>query len=171
MPLLSGATSQEAQSVAREARNLLQDPDPVTVLVAGLSAAGGIFVAQTVADRVLNFADLNIIGPQADNTATEYAASIGVKTAVALVFAFIAANVTGLPLIATGIMALGALASAGLDLIGGLLATDPIEEFLGDNGSTSASSPQGRSQSDAVTVNAQTSPSASTNGSAEAAPF
>jgi len=120
--VLSSLTSREAEQVANETRDLVQERDLVSLAVTGLSAAGGVVVAQEISDRVLEMAGLNTT-PQ---NITDYGASVVTKTVVAVGFGALAANLTGLGLIATGFMALGSLASAGADLLEGLLTTAPV---------------------------------------------
>lgn len=167
--VLESLTSRDAEAVARETRDLIEGRDVVGLAVSGLSAAGGVVVAQTVADIVLDAADLNV-DPE---NLTDYAASIVTKGVVAAGFAFVATSLSGLGLIATGFMALGAIASAGADLLEALLVTAPLGE---DNplvsATTELSSPSRRN---ARTVSASKrsarrspSPSASTSSTSKA---
>lgn len=120
--MIGNLTSRNAEDVASEARDLVQERDLASLAVTGLSAAGGVVVAQEVADRVLNMAGLNA-NP---SNVTDYAAAVGTKGAVAVGFGALASSLSGLGLVATGFMAVGALASAGADLLEGLLTTSPV---------------------------------------------
>ena len=164
-------TSRDAEAVAQETRDLVQSRDLVSLAVTGLSAAGGVVVAQEISDRVLTAANLNT-DPQ---NITDYAGAVVTKGVVASVFAFAAANLGGLGLIATGFMALGALASAGADLLEGLLTTAPLgggtSGSMVAKASDSLSSSATSNTSKAVTVNSTnpTPTSTSSNGTADAA--
>jgi len=119
-------TTMQAERVAGETRSLLEQRDLTTLAVTALSAAGGVIVAQTITDAVLGQFGLNA-NPQ---NLTDYASSVTVKTLVAIGFGVLASSLGGLGLVATGFMAVGALASAGADLIEGLFTTAPLG---GDN--------------------------------------
>ena len=114
--------SRQAENVASETRTLLEQRDLGTLAVTALSAAGGVIVAQTIADTVLDAVGLN---PD-PSTLTDYTGSVVVKTLVAVGFGFVASSVGGLGLVAAGFMAVGALASAGADAIEALLTTSPL---------------------------------------------
>lgn len=115
-------TTMQAERVASETRTLLEERDITTLAVTALSAAGGVIVAQTITDAVLGQFGLNA-NPQ---NLTDYAGSVTVKTLVAVGFGILASSLGGLGLVATGFMAVGALASAGADLIEGLFTTAPL---------------------------------------------
>lgn len=119
-------TTMQAERVAGETRELLEERDITTLAVTALSAAGGVIVAQTITDAVLGQFGLNA-NPQ---NLTDYAASVTTKTLVAIGFGVLASSLGGLGLVATGFMAVGALASAGADLVEGLFTTAPLG---GDN--------------------------------------
>jgi len=114
--------SRQAENVANETRALLEQRDLGTLAVTALSAAGGVIVAQTVADTVLDAVGLNA-DPQ---SLTDFTGSVVVKTLVAVGFGFVASSLGGLGLVAAGFMAVGALASAGADAIEALLTTSPL---------------------------------------------
>lgn len=165
-------TSRDAEAVAQETRDLVQSRDLVSLAVTGLSAAGGVVVAQEISDRVLEMASLNVDPVNA----TDYAGAVVTKGVVASAFAFAAANLSGLGLIATGFMALGALASAGADLLEGLLTTAPAGDgtsssMLANATSAASNAASASNTSKSVTVNATQSTSAnpSSNGTADAA--
>jgi len=111
--MLNALQSKEAEDVASETKDLLEERDVVSLAVTGLSAAGGVIVAQMVADRVLNAANLN----EDPESATDYVTAVVSKGVVALGFGVLASQLGGIGLIATGFMALGALASSGADLL------------------------------------------------------
>jgi hypothetical protein len=158
--VLGSLTSRSAEGVAAEARNLVQSRDLVSLAVTGLSAAGGVVVAQEVADRVLEAAGLN---PDPSGV-IDYGAAVATKGIVAIAFGTAAASLSGIGLVATGFMAVGALASAGADLLEGLLTTAPL----------GGSSPLDMSRntavdSQSVTVEASTSADTSPSNTADTA--
>lgn len=128
----SSLTSQSARAVAEETQDLIEERNIVVLATAGLSAAGGVVVAQEISDRVAGAVDsLN----QTPQDAMDYGAAVLTKFAVATGFALIASQMGTLGLVAGGFMALGALASAGADALEGLLTV----EFLPGNDSTTSS--------------------------------
>lgn len=152
-------TTMQAERVAGETRSLLEQRDLTTLAVTALSAAGGVIVAQTITDAVLGQFGLNA-NPQ---NLTDYASSVTVKTLVAIGFGVLASSLGGLGLVATGFMAVGALASAGADLIEGLFTTAPLG---GDNplmsaGHTGMPMMRNASPSGSATVVSSTSGTAS----------
>lgn len=115
-------TSRQAETVASETRELVNDRDVTTLAVTALSAAGGVIVAQTITDTVMGALDMN-----ADPTnLKEYGVSVTIKALTAVAFGFAATSLGGLGLVAAGFMAIGSLASAGADLIEGLLTQAPL---------------------------------------------
>lgn len=120
--VLQNLTSRESEQVAAEARDLVQERDLVALATTGLSAAGGVVVAQEVADRVATAAGLN----QDPQNIKDYAGAVLTKGLVAAAFGVAASSLSGLGLVATGFMAVGALASAGADLLEALLTTAPL---------------------------------------------
>ena len=119
---LGNITSRQAETVAAETRELVNDRDVTTLAVTALSAAGGVIVAQTITDAVMEQLDMS-----ADPTnLKEYGVSVTVKALVALGFGFAATSLGGLGLVAAGFMAIGSLASAGADLVEGLLTQAPL---------------------------------------------
>lgn len=119
---LGNITSRQAETVASETRELVNDRDVTTLAVTALSAAGGVIVAQTITDTVMGALDMN-----ADPTnLKEYGVSVTVKALTAVAFGVAATSLGGLGLVASGFMAIGALASAGADLIEGLLTQAPL---------------------------------------------
>jgi hypothetical protein len=87
------------------------------LLVAGLSASGGILIAQTVADRVLP-----ALGINADPSSLVGAVgSAGVKGVVAVAAGYAAAQVSGMGQVLAAFIAVGALTAA---------STDVLEQFL-----------------------------------------
>lgn len=114
--MLGTLQSRQAEQVAAETRDLVQERDITTLAITGLSAAGGVVVAQTVADTVLEAAGMST-NP---SNLQEYGVSVLSKFLVASGFAIVASSVGGLGLVASGFMAVGALASAGVDLVEGI---------------------------------------------------
>jgi len=141
-------SSREAEDAARETRELLESRDVASLAVTGLSSAGGVVVAQTFSDTVVGALDLNL-NPE---SLTDYAAAIGSKGVVAVVFGFAAAQLSGLALIGASFMAIGALASAGADALEALLMTAP----LGDDNPLGGSAVANSSSSPRTTVRGST---------------
>ena len=119
---LGNITSRQAETVANETRELVNDRDVATLAVTALSAAGGVIVAQTITDEVMSQLDMSMD----PSSLREYATSVTVKALVAGAFGFAATSLSGLGLVAAGFMAIGSLASAGADLLEGLLTTSPL---------------------------------------------
>jgi len=119
---LGSITTRQAETVAAETRELVNDRDVATLAVTALSAAGGVIVAQTITDTVMEQLDMS-----ADPTnLKEYGVSVSVKALTAVAFGIAATSFGGLGLVAAGFMAIGSLASAGADLIEGLLTQAPL---------------------------------------------
>lgn len=153
-------TSREAESVASETKDLLEERDVVSLAVTGLSAAGGVIVAQMVADRVLSALDLN----QDPESATDYVAAVLTKGVVAVGFGLIAAQLGGLGLIATGFMALGALASSGADLLEFFATNLPFGDNTTSSGLSGAASKATATVKEVTDGGASAGQSASANG-------
>lgn len=154
---LGNITSRQAETVASETRELVNDRDVTTLAVTALSAAGGVIVAQTITDTVMGALDMN-----ADPTnLKEYGVSVTVKALTAVAFGFAATSLGGLGLVAAGFMAIGSLASAGADLIEGLLTQAP----LGDDNPLASGTHYGDMMASNTTGSARVV-STSSNGSA-----
>lgn len=159
----SAIASRQAENVATETRALLDERDVATLAVTALSAAGGVIVAQTVADTVLEAVGLNP-DPQG---VTDYAGSVTVKALVAVGFGFLASSLGGLGLVAAGFMAVGALASAGADAIEALLTTSPLGSdnpllsgtHMGDMGTQMRNAATGGASARVVSTNTTTTTS------------
>lgn len=108
--------------LGRQAEDALEERDVRGLAAVGVSAAGGVVLAQMAADIVLDALDMNVD----PSSMIEYGTSIGTKAVVALVFGYIAAQTGGLVLVAAAFAGLGSLASAGTDLIEFLLTQDPL---------------------------------------------
>lgn len=157
-------TSRQAETVAAETRELVNDRDVATLAVTALSAAGGVIVAQTLTDVVMNQ-----LGMSADpSSVTEYATSVTVKALVAGAFGLAATSLGGLGLVAAGFMAIGSLASAGADLIEGLLTTSPLG---GDNPLASGTHMDMGTMSRNTSGSARVVSSSTTSGSDEPVEF
>lgn len=111
--------SRNVQQAAGEIQDVLTERDPSSIGVVALSTTGGVIGAQEVADRVLPALGMS----REPTTATEFAASGGVKTGTAAVIGVLATRFSGLPLVATSFAGVGALASAGADFVNAVQRT------------------------------------------------
>lgn len=114
-----------ATSLARETRQMLDGRDIRGLAAVTIGAGGGLILAQRLTDRIMSMLNLSV----EPASAMEFGASIAIKVGLALVAGFAAMQVSGLALIGLAFAALGSLASAGVDLMVGLLT-------LGRNGSS-----------------------------------
>lgn len=131
--------SATVQRTAAQTTNTLQDRDIEGVAVIALSAAGGVIVAQVVADVIGDQ-----IGISTDPNAglKSLGLALASKLAVAGGFAVAGTSLGGLGLVAGAFMAVGSLASAGADALDFLLGSAPISGSMSALGS---SSPNARS--------------------------
>lgn len=127
--VLQGFVTREAENVASSIENQLEAGDIQPLGLIALSAAGGVVIAQEIADRVLpmlGFADNPQRTPEG---ATGFAVSGALKGVIALAVGALAGTLSGLPLVFAVWAAVGHLASAGADFVNavqrtGLLAED-----------------------------------------------
>lgn len=150
------------ERLAGQAETTLDEKNVQGLATVAAASAGGVITAQTITDTVMNYAGMNP-DPQ---TITEYGVSIGTKTLVAIGFGAVAAQLSGLALIAAAFMGLGSLASAGVDFVEGLLTTAPIG---GGSGSNSSSAPRRSARSRSTNRVSATKTSSKTSNGATAA--
>lgn len=132
-----------ARQSANDINNVLQERNIQGLAVVALSAAGGVVVAQEVADRILP-----LIGQSRNPSGlTGFATSAGVKGAVALGFGILATNLSGIGLVAAAYMAVGALAGAGADLLNAVQRSGLAAESPRSSSSSSSSSNSNTSRS------------------------
>lgn len=136
--------SLNARQSASEIGDVLEERDVQGLGVIALAAAGGVVVAQEVADRILPMLSYS---PNPNN-ATGFVASAAVKAAIALGFGIAASGMTGYGLVALAYMAVGALAGAGADVLNavqrsGFAAEAPSGSVSRSSSSSSASTSAG----------------------------
>jgi hypothetical protein len=135
-----------ARQSANNISDVLDERNVQGLAIVALSAAGGVVVAQEVADRLLP-----MLGQSRNPSGlTGFAASAGVKGAVALAFGILATNLTGIGLVAAAYMAVGALAGAGADLLNAVqrsgLAAESPRSSRSSSSSSQSSGNQARQQ-------------------------
>lgn len=147
--------SRQTRQAGSEIQDVLEERDVRGLGLVALSSAGGVVVAQEVADRILPLLNM----PRNPTTATEFAASGGVKTGVALGFGALAARLSGVGTLVAAFMGVGSLAGAGADFLNAIQRTGLAAEapFQGQPGGMGASgggnnSANRASQSSEVTV-------------------
>lgn len=114
--------TQNVNRLANQAQDTLEGRDVRGFITVAGSTAVGVITAQSITDRVMG-----MLGMSADpQNITEFAASIAIKGGVAAGFGVLAANLSGLALVVAAFAGVGALVSAGVDLIDGLLSTAPL---------------------------------------------
>jgi len=111
--------TRESADIAREAQDALQKRDVQGLAIVSLGIAGGVVVAQELADRVLPALGFS----RTPSSATGFAASGGVKFVAALVVGTVAAQLSGLGLAVAAFAAIGHLAGAGADFINAVQRT------------------------------------------------
>lgn len=121
-------------NVERSAKNVqsaLESSDIRSIAVIGIAAAGGVIVAQEVADLVLPA----LQRPMNPSAAVDFGISASVKTVFGVALGFLAAQMgSGIALVALAFHAVGALGSAGADVI------EAVQRLLADAGSNGSSS-------------------------------
>lgn len=132
--------SATVQRTASQTTNTLRDRDVEGVAVIALSAAGGVIVAQVIADVV---GDQLGISTDPNAGLSSLALALGSKLAVAAGFTFAGTAIGGIGLVAGAFMAVGSLASAGADFLDYLLGSAPLS---GSMSALSGSSPTASAQ-------------------------
>ena len=143
------------RSSAQNVNSVLQERNVQGLAIVAFSAAGGVVVAQEIADRVLPA----IIDTRNPTDFSGFAASAIVKAIVAVGFGILATNLGGLGLVAAAYMAVGALAGAGADLLHAVQRSGLAAESPAYASAYSQSAPTARTRS----TPSSTAPS--TNGS------
>ena len=105
--------SANVRNSANRVNSVLQERNVQGLALVAFSAAGGVVVAQEVADRILPA----LINTRNPSGLRGFGISALVKAGVALAFGIVATNLSGLGLVAAAYMAVGALAGAGADLL------------------------------------------------------
>ena len=155
--------SRQTSQAAREVQDVLQERDIPGLGVVAVSTAGGVVVAQEVADRVLP-----ALGFRREPTnATGFAASAGTKGTVALAMGVLAARLSGVPLLIAAWGGVGALAGAGADLFNAIQRTGFFAEAPGNFSGAQSHSHQSHSGGGASTNSV--SPSTNGNGASASA--
>jgi len=103
--------------------------------VIAVSSAGGVIVAQEIADRVLPVLGMS----RTPESMSGFLASAGVKAGSAAGFGVLAARLSGLPLVVLAWMGVGALAGAGADFFNAVQRSGFLSE--GSTGAASRRSP------------------------------
>lgn len=145
-----------AERLAAQAEQTIDRRDFGGLAVLALGAAGGVVVSQMIADRVME--EIHEVTDPA--TATQWITAIGTKVVVALGSGYLAAQTSGLALVLLAFHGIGALASAG---------TDVLDWLLAQTGGDAAAPRGGRSQSTVKkrarsTASRSSSPSATSSG-------
>jgi len=114
----------QVTSSANSIQTVLDNRDVQSLALVGGAAAGGVIVAQEIADRVLP-----AVGMSRDPTnGKEFAASALAKAAVGLGAGWGAAQSNGLPLVALAFIGVGALGGAAADMFNAVQRTGLASE-------------------------------------------
>lgn len=127
--------TRDVQQTADSIENILDDRSIAGLVTVAGSTAGGIFLAQRIADRVLPEVGLS---PD-PTTLTDAAGAAALKGGGALATGFAATNVSGLPQVVLAFGAVGMLASAGVDLVGAFTSTPELNQTRARTSSRSRS--------------------------------
>lgn len=137
--MVNGFATRNVSQAGNEVLDVLQERDLQGLAMVGLSTTGGVIAAQEIADRALPLLNM----PMNPQTATQFAASAGVKGGTAAVLGIAAGRMTGLPLIVTAFAGVGALAGAGADLVNAVQRTGFLAESPFRGASTTSSTGTG----------------------------
>lgn len=149
-----------AERLADRAEDTLEGANITALATVGLGAAAGVTIAQRITDRIMGVLNM----PIDPETPVQFGVSIGLKGLMAVAFGFLAAQVGGgLISLALAFAGLGALASAGVDVIVALLETAPL------GGGTGAQRRQAQPTQNGHTATAQTRSVSSTSTSSVSA--
>jgi len=143
----------EARDIARETQDVIQKRDIQGLAAVALGVAGGVVIAQELADRVLPALGY----PTEPTTATGFTVSGLVKFVAALVLGTVAAQFGGLALAVSAFIGLGHLAGAGADFFNAVQRTGFFAEG------------SGRQRTTTTTTTTSASPDASTRSRDHAA--
>lgn len=114
----------EAQDVARELRDQLDSRDVVGLGFVALSTAGGVIIAQEIADRVLPALGFS----RNPSNATGFAVSGVLKVALALLAGTAATATGGILSVVVAFLALGHVVSGGADFFNAIQRTGFLAE-------------------------------------------
>lgn len=149
----------QVENTASDIENILDDRNVLGLLTVAGSTAGGVMLAERISNRILPR-----VGLSADpSTLVEAAGSSGLKMAIALGFGLGAGEVTGLPRVVMAFFAVGALTSAGVDLIGQFLSAPELAQVQRSVASAGNSSARVKKISSSTTSGGS-SPSAASAG-------
>lgn len=147
------AGSRNVTQAGNEVLDVLEERNVQGLAFVGLSTTGGVIFAQEVADRVLPLLNM----PRNPQTATQFAASAGVKGATAAGLGALAGRLSGMPLVAVAFAGIGALAGAGADLVNAIQRTGFLAEapFTGSSGGSSQNSSGGSTSASSAAPSAE----------------
>lgn len=114
----------EARSVAREIEDQLEARDVQGIGLLALMGATGVIVVQEVTERVLPLLNM----PREPTSGVQFAASGAIKIAYALVVGVVAAQMSGIALVALAFHAVGAVVFAGADFVNAIQRTGLLAE-------------------------------------------
>jgi hypothetical protein len=121
----------ELQDTAQAVNSVLETPGPVEIVAVGASTAGGVILAQRIADRVLPELDFN---PEPKD-ATDAFVSAGLKGGLGVATGFAARELSGVASAIAAFAGLGMLTSGGIDLFTFALDAAESEQVRRQTGS------------------------------------
>lgn len=119
-----GLATSESRQVAREIQQQLQARDIQGLAFLAFAGASGVLIAQEVTERVLPLLGMN----REPSTTTGFLAAGAVKIAYALVVGAVAANMSGVLLVALAFHAAGSVVFAGADFFNALQRSGFLSE-------------------------------------------
>jgi len=117
--------SLQARNTAQSVQNILESQDIMAIVTVAGSTAGGVIIAQRLANRVLPMIGLS---PQ-PSTLTDALGSAGFKGLAAVAVGLAAAELSGLPQVVAAFIAAGHLTSAGVDLVQVFLSVPELNQL------------------------------------------
>lgn len=143
MARANAVVTNEAQDVARELRDQLDSRDVAGLGFVALSTAGGVIIAQEIADRVLP-----VLGFSRDPTnASGFAVSGALKVVLALLAGSLATATGGMASVVVAFIALGHVVSGGADFFNAIQRTGFLAEAPSMGGATMQVEPSNPSNS------------------------
>lgn len=127
--------SLQARNTAQSVQNILESQDIMAIVTVAGSTAGGVIIAQRLANRVLPMIGLS---PQ-PSTLTDALGSAGFKGLAAVAVGLVAAELSGLPQVVAAFIAAGHLTSAGVDLVQVFLSVPELNQLRQSRGRVTAS--------------------------------
>lgn len=124
-----GLATSESRQVAREIQQQLQARDIQGLAFLAFAGASGVLIAQEVTERVLPLLGMN----RDPSTTTGFLAAGAVKVAYALVVGAVAANMSGVLLVALAFHAAGSVVFAGADFFNALQRSGFLSESTSFN--------------------------------------